>query len=95
MLSGAAKDHCPKCLSNGMMNTLAIGRFLAEFIQLPYDCTLVDITRALHTAGAFDIPCSGKDTKSLRGDFIEKIASAVHDVYAVCVEYADRPVPPS
>ena len=84
------------------MNTLAIGRFLAELIQLPYDCTLADIARALRAAdeivirsvaGAFDIPCPGRDAKSLRGEFMDKIASAVHDVYAVCVEYADRPAP--
>ena len=68
MLRGAAEDHRPKSLPHGALNTLAVGRFLAELLQLPYDCPLTEITRALRAAdeivirsvaGAFDVPCPG------------------------------------
>jgi hypothetical protein len=92
----------PKVLLGSSLRTLAVGRFIAELIQLPYDASLADILRTLKTsdemvlrsvAGTFDVACSGKDAKDLRGDFFYKVASCIRDVYSVCEECADKPAP--
>ena len=44
---GLDESPRPKVLFGSSLRTLAVGRFLAELIQLPYDASLADILRTL------------------------------------------------